>query len=203
VLGEKEFGLGKGLSNLVYITLSTGIGGGAIVDGKLLIGKDGNAVEIGHMVIDKEGKLLCGCGKPGHWEAYCSGANIPRFVRLWFKSHEVEKSKLFELGGTNLSKLTSKLLFEAAKLGDEVAIQVVEEIGRLNAMGFANLINAYDPELITVGGAVALNNPELVLRPIKKYVKDFAVNRVPKIALTPLGEDVTLYGLLAVVLRSD
>ncbi|MHA1595434.1 MAG: ROK family protein, partial [Candidatus Baldrarchaeia archaeon] len=70
VIGEKMYGRGEKYENIVYVTLSTGIGGGVYVDGNLLIGKDGNAAEIGHMVIDMEGKLVCGCGKRGHWEAY-------------------------------------------------------------------------------------------------------------------------------------
>jgi len=80
VVGEKYFGAGKDVENLVYITLSSGIGGGAIVDGNILFGKDGNAVEIGHIVVDYRGSLRCGCGGYGHWEAYTSGKNIGRFV---------------------------------------------------------------------------------------------------------------------------
>ncbi|HDN01509.1 MAG TPA: ROK family protein, partial [Candidatus Bathyarchaeota archaeon] len=77
VMGEKHFGLGRNHDNLVYITISTGIGGGIYVNGHLLIGKDGNAHEIGHFTIDFEGRLICGCGRRGHWEAYCSGNGIP------------------------------------------------------------------------------------------------------------------------------
>ncbi|MDH5795766.1 MAG: ROK family protein, partial [Candidatus Bathyarchaeota archaeon] len=82
VMGERFFGAGNDHENLAYITLSTGIGGGIFVDGHLLVGKDGNATEVGHFTIDYEGRLLCGCGKRGHWEAYCSGEGIPNFVRL-------------------------------------------------------------------------------------------------------------------------
>ncbi|GAI94384.1 unnamed protein product, partial [marine sediment metagenome] len=82
VLGEKMYGAGKGLRNLVYVTLSTGLGGGAIVDGHVLIGKDGNAVEVGHLTIDPDSPLVCGCGCRGHWEAYSSGRNIPKYARL-------------------------------------------------------------------------------------------------------------------------
>jgi len=203
VLGEWRFGLGRGLRNLVYITLSTGIGGGAVVDGHLLLGKDGNAHEIGHIVIDQEGRLVCGCGKRGHWEAYCSGSNIPNFVRLLLEEKspgEVEGSLLLRMASSP-SNITAKLLFDAAKRGDRLALEIVEEIGRLNAIGFANVINVYDPELITVGGSVALNNPELVLPPIRRYVGDYAINRVPRIELTPLGGDVVLLGALASVLH--
>ena len=81
VLGEHFYGAGKGVYNLFYVTFSTGLGGGAMVDGHLLMGKDGNAVEVGHLTIDPDSEIVCGCGCPGHWEAYCGGMNIPRFAR--------------------------------------------------------------------------------------------------------------------------
>jgi len=204
VLGERKFGAGKGLDNIVYITIGTGIGGGAIVDGRLLLGKDGNAVEIGHLTIDFRGRLKCGCGKKGHWEAYCSGRNIPNFVRMRLEEIDkktVKKSLLFKKVKGDLSKLSSQDLFNAAKSGDKLSLQLIEETGILNAIGFANVINAYDPSLITVGGTVTLKNKKLVLPPIKKYVKNYAVNRLPKIMATPLGEDVGIYGAVAAVLK--
>lgn len=206
VLGERGFGAGKGLDDLVYITLGTGIGGGAIVDGHLLLGKDGNAAEIGHITIDYFGRLKCGCGKMGHWEAYCSGRNIPNFVRMKLEEvneKEVESSPLFKSVGGNLSKLSPKVLFNRAKRGDGLSLTIVEEIGRLNAIGFANIINAYDPSLITVGGSIALRNKELVMDPIKKYVKNYTRNRIPRIMVTPLGEDISIYGAIAAILKSQ
>lgn len=200
VLGEHKWGVGKNSKNLVYVTLSTGIGAGAYIDDNLLLGKDGNAVEIGHITIDFEEKLKCGCGKKGHWEAYCSGRNIPNLVRLLVKEKfKTRNSLLFKYAGNDLSKLTTAILFNLAKARDKLALQLVDEIGRLNAIGFANLINAYDPELITVGGAIALNNPKLVLNPIKKYIKNYAFNRIPEIRITPLGEGIVLYGATAAV----
>ena len=204
VLGESIFGAGKGLDNLVYITIGTGIGGGAIVDGHLLLGKDGNAVEIGHITIDYEGRLECGCGKRGHWEAYCSGRNIPNYVRMRLEEVDEElkrQSLLFKKIKGELSQLSPQDLFEAAKRGDKLSLQLVEEIGVLNAIGFANVINAYDPSLITVGGTVALKNEELILPPIRKYVKNYAVNRLPKIIITPLGENIGIYGGISIVLK--
>ncbi len=205
VIGEHYYGAGKGIKNHVYITISTGIGGGVYVDGHVLVGKDGNAHEIGHMVIDYEGRLVCGCGKRGHWEAYCSGANIPNFARLLMSQmnkKEVENSLLFKLTNGDLSKLTAKMIYDSAKQGDKVALRIVEEVGRLNAIGFANVINVYDPELITVGGSVALNNPKLIMEPILKYVGDYTINRLPKIMLTPLAGDVVIYGALALVFHT-
>lgn len=204
-LGEREFGAGKGLDNLVYITIGTGIGGGAIVDGHLLLGKDGNAVEIGHITIDYKGRLKCGCGKLGHWEAYCSGRNMPNYIRMRLKEIKNEElkrqSSLFKKIKRKAFQLSSQDLFEAAKKGDKLSLQLVEELGVLNAIGFANVINAYDPSLITVGGTVALKNKEFILPLIRKYVKNYAVNRLPKIIATPLGEDIGIYGGISIVIK--
>lgn len=200
VMGEKRFGAGRNVKNLAYITLSSGIGGGVYVNNHLLLGKDGNASEIGHITIDFEGRLECGCGKRGHWEAYCSGSNIPNFVRMWLKEkNEKERSLLMKLARGDLSNITTKMLYRAASMGDELSISIVEEIGKLNAIGFANVINAYDPSLITVGGSIALKSPDLTMKPIMEHVKDYTMNRVPKIIITPLGEDVVLYGAVAMV----
>ena len=204
-MGERDFGAGRGVENLVYVTISTGIGGGVYVDGHLLIGKDGNAHEIGHITIDMEGRLQCGCGKRGHWEAYCSGMNIPNYVRLLLEGKDqktVEKSLLMKLAGGYRQKITAKGLYDAAKAGDPLSKEFVEKIGELDAIGFANIINAYDPELITVGGTVTLKNPDLVMEPIHKHVEKYALNRLPEIRITPLGEDVGLYGALAAVYLS-
>jgi glucokinase len=199
-LGEKTFGAAKGLDNYVYVTIGTGVGGGAIVNGTLLLGKDGNAHEIGHLTIDYSGRLTCGCGKRGHWEAYCSGKNIPNFVRMRFGELDkdvVKASLISKKTGGDLSKLTAADLFDAARKRDKLSLKLVEEIGILNAVGFADVVNLYDPSLITVGGTVTLKNEKAVLSPIKIHVRDFAVNRLPEIKITPLGKDAGLYGAVA------
>jgi glucokinase len=203
-LGENTFGAAKRLDNFVYITIGTGIGCGAIVNGTLLLGKDGNGHEVGHFVIDSEGKLICGCGKPGHWEGYCSGRNIPNFVRMRIKemaAEAVKESSLFKRVGGDLSKLVAADLFAAAKEHDGLSLDLVNELGVLNAIGFANVISAYDPSLITVGGTVTLKNKRMIMSPIRKHVGRYTVNRVPEIAITPLGDDVGLYGAVATAMR--
>ena len=200
VLGEQRFGAGKGYSNIVYVTISTGLGGGAIVDNHLLMGKDGNAPEIGHVTINSDSDIKCGCGSFGHWEAYSSGRNIPRNAMKLMKS-SWRKSLIADLIGGDLDLLTSKTIYDAAKQGDEVALGVVAEIGRINAIGFANITNLFDPELITVGGSIALNNPRLVLDPIHENIDKHLINRKPEIMVTPLGEDAVLIGALALAMR--
>ncbi|MCW3978525.1 MAG: ROK family protein [Candidatus Bathyarchaeota archaeon] len=200
VLGEQRFGAGKGLRNLAYVTLSTGLGGGAIVDGHLLVGKDGNAVEIGHLTIDPDSSLVCGCGCRGHWEAYSSGSNIPNFARLLLEGEKGDSLLLGKAGG-DPSGITAEALFDAAKRGDPTAKYIVSRIGEVNAIGFADIVNAFDPELITVGGSIALNNPDLILQPILENIDRHLINRRPDIEITPLGEDAVLYGALALAMQ--
>jgi len=200
---EKVYGAGRGFRNLVYITLSTGIGAGVIVDDHLLLGKDGNAHEVGHIVVDYMGTMRCGCGGYGHWEAYCSGINIPKFVKrlLEEKYRDQLKSSLLRREWCK-NNLTTELLFNYAKQGDVLAVKIVEEeIGRLNAAGIASVVNCYDPEVVFLGGAIALNNEELVVKPIAEYVEMYITNRKPKVMITDLGEDASLKGAIAIVAK--
>lgn len=201
VLGEHVFGAGTETDNLFYVTMSTGLGGGAIVDGHLLNGKDGNAVEIGHLTIDPGSTVVCGCGCPGHWEAFSGGKNIPFYAGTLLRGRRWRNSLLGELTGGDPRMITTEMIFDLARQGDEHALLVVEELGRVNAVGFADIVNAYDPELITVGGSVALNNPDLVIEPIERLIPGHTINRIPRIMLTPLGEDVVLYGALAAAMK--
>lgn len=203
VLGEKEYGAGKGLRNLVYVTLSTGLGGGAIVDGHVLIGKDGNAVEVGHLTIDPDSPLVCGCGCRGHWEAYSSGRNIPKYARLLLSEIKAEGSLLQELAGGDPGGITAEILFEAARRLDPTALTIVRKIGAVNAIGFADIVNVFDPQLITVGGSIALENPDLILKPILENIDRHLINRRPDIMITPLGEDAVLYGALALAMSDE
>jgi len=194
-LAEKFYGKGKNYENLVYVTISSGIGGGAIINGKLILGKDGNALEVGHMRVDLENRLKCGCGKYGHWEAYCSGRGIPNFVRYLAKEYrDVKKSKLY-LATDGFKNLEAKHVFEFAKV-DKFSKFVVEEIGKINSVAVSNLINLFDPEIIVIGGSVALNNKELILKPIRKHLKENVFNRIPKITFTDLKENSLLGAFL-------
>lgn len=198
-LGERNFGAGRGHENLVYVTISTGIGGGAIVDGHLLVGKDGNAAEIGHLVVDPAGRLICGCGRPGHWEAYCSGKGIPRLAMLLAgaEAREGAEARLEKMLGLGRGPVDSASVLGAAARGNKFGARVAEEMGRLNSLGMADVVDMFDPSLITIGGGVALNNQELVLGPIRQLVPKNAINRVPEIVITPLGDDAGLIGALS------
>jgi len=200
VLGERMFGAGRKTENLVYITISTGIGGGAVINGQLLLGKDGNAMEVGHITINPELKLKCGCGKNGHWEALASGQHIPKLFEHWLKSKktiEIKKSRiykfLFRKQGLNTEKI-----FACARENDELCLNFIDFLGDINAIAIADISNTLNPSLILLGGAVTLNNKELIIEPIKKYLPQHtAYNLLPQIEATPLGEDVCLLGAAA------
>ena len=202
VIGEKFFGAGRKSDNIVYITLSSGIGGGAIVDGNVLFGKDGNAVEIGHIVVDYLGNLRCGCGGYGHWEAYTSGKNVGKFVKFLVEKKYGSKAyreSILSKYSPSPDRLNYPQIIAAVSKKDSLALSIMEDIAKINAAGFAGVINAYDPEVISVGGSIVLRNPpELILDPVRKKLKSLIINREPKILVTPLGDDVVLLGAVAI-----
>lgn len=193
-VGVKWWGEGQGVSNLVYVTISTGIGGGVYVDGELLLGKEGNAHEIGHTVVDAEERLACGCGRRGHWEAYSSGRGIPNLTRYLAElRRDLREATSLAIN----SSLSAKDVFEAFRKGDPLAREVVAWVNRFNAYGFANIVDVYDPEIIVVGGSVALNNQDVLLEGLRSRVENYAVNTVPEIVPTKLGGNVGILGALA------
>ncbi len=192
VLGERFYGrVVKGCDNLVYVTMSTGIGGGAIVNGKLLLGKRGNAVEIGHTVVDHELKIKCNCGGYGHWEAYCSGVGIPKLVKFYAKL----------LGETSLvkpsSKIDAKKVFEGARAGIRFFRWIAEMVGKFNSIGIGNVASIFDPEVIILGGSVAVNNQDVLLPSIKRHLKKHSFVKDFRLEMTSLGDEACLYGALA------
>jgi glucokinase len=190
VIGER-FHSNRNPDDMAYVTISSGIGAGVCVDGGVLSGWDGNAGEVGHMVVDPDGAMACGCGRPGHWEAYCSGNNIPRYAEYLHESAGI---------GTDLPLGTDG--FDAADVfaaagEDELAARTIERVGEWNAIGMTNLAQAYAPLVMYVGGAVALHNPETVLEPVRDTLSESVFNNVPEIQLTTLGDDVVLKGAVA------
>jgi len=187
-IGERFFGDGD--DHLVYLTLSTGIGAGAVVDGHVLVGWRGNAAEVGHVTLSPDGRS-CGCGGAGHWEAYCSGANVPGYAR---DLHDGEETRL-ELDDPDLD---AAAVFEADAAGDAFATRVVDRIGRWNALGVATVVHAYAPETVAVGGGVARNNPDRILAPIREGLsRHVDVVSVPKIRLADEDGDAVVRGALA------
>ncbi|WP_226012998.1 ROK family protein [Halomicrobium salinisoli] len=191
VIGERYFS-DRNPDDMVYLTISSGIGAGICVDGDILAGWDGNAGEVGHMTIDPTGLMTCGCGAEGHWEAYCSGNNIPRYATALHREDPVPTELRVDDGDFGAADV-----FAAAKRGDEFAEYVIEQVGHLNAIGVANIVNSYAPLVVYVGGAVALNNPDEVLEPIREQIPPMLMANLPDIKLTQLGDDVVVMGALA------
>ena len=189
-IGERFYS-DRNPDDMVYLTISSGIGAGVSVDGRVLSGWDGNAGEVGHMVVDPQGRRTCGCGRDGHWEAYCSGNNIPKYARMLAEDDDVDTALPLDDGD-----FTAADVFEHAGR-DTLADHVLDQVAWWNTVGVTNVAQAYAPLVIYVGGAVALNNPDLVLDPIRENLQEGVFNNVPEVALTTLGDDVVLRGAVA------
>jgi len=214
VLGEVYFGVGKDTKDkrslhLAYVTISTGIGGGVWDGGHLLRGKDGNAAEVGHILV-KEGGLKCDCGNYGCAEAYCSGTGIVRNARMRLINEDLRPEEGYgseilklarERAGSGapewklLEAITAPMIFEAAARGDRLAQEVIDEAVHYSGIVLADIANAYDPEIITVGGAMALEHPE-ILEPMKEEMLKHLNVAPPEVVLTPLGYGAVEYGAL-------
>ena len=192
VIGER-FHSARNPDDMVYLTISTGIGAGIAVDGHIVNGWDGNAGEVGHFAIDPEGRMRCGCGRDGHWEAYASGSGIPRYA-CWLANHadgDVETDLPIE--DPTFSAVD---VFDA--LGnDSLADLTIDRVGMWNALGLANVVHAYAPLVVSIGGAVALNNQASIIDPLQDALERLVMANVPQVQPTALGEDVVLHGALA------
>jgi glucokinase len=191
-LGEWRYGAGQGHHNLVYLTISTGIGGGVIADGRLLLGDSGLASELGHITLIPDGPL-CGCGLPGHLEAYASGTAIARYVR-----EELAKGRASML---NLQPPpNAKEIDDAAKLGDPLAVEAISQAGRFMGYGIANFLQIFNPSIIILGGGVSRSGSywwDAVQQSLRRSVISDAYFQ--SLVLTPaaLGDDAGLLGALA------
>ena len=173
-LAELKYGAGKSCKNFIFVTISTGIGGGIIIDKKLYRGVDGSAGEIGHMVIDKNGKR-CGCGMPGDLEVLGSGRA--------FKPSPIKVEK-------------------AARSGKSWAKKEIDKVARNLGLGFAGIINIFNPEMIIVGGGVS-NLGELLLKPLRKYAKQYALplpGKTVKIVGARFKNEAALMGAVTICL---
>jgi glucokinase len=195
VIGER-FHSERNPDDMVYLTISSGIGAGICVDGNVLSGWDGNAGEVGHMTLDPHGFMTCGCGHEGHWEGYCSGNNIPKYAAELHAEDPVETA--LPVGDPDFDAVD---VFEHAGR-DEFADHVIDQVAYWNAMGVANIVHAFAPLIVFVGGAVALNNPELTLDPIREHLPEMVMSNIPQLELTTLGDDVVLKGAIASALTA-
>lgn len=206
VWGEVTYGHGRDHSNVLYITMSTGIGGGAVVNDTLLLGADGNAHEIGHVIVDtSEDALTCGCGGIGHWEAYCSGMGIPKLIqRELNKKKNIENTKLSDIVKSCKDPRDITVhFFNLLREGDPFCREIFEKICIFNARGIASAIHLYNPELVIFGGSIALNNYDLIME-FRKYLGQYLMRgfRIPEFRLTKFGDNVVLVGAAALVFNT-
>ena len=194
-LGECWKGSGAGCENMVFATLGTGVGGGIVVGGKVIHGVHGAAGEIGHRVLNKEETEVCGCGKRGCVEQYCSATGIVRLA----KKHLAATDKATVL--QNNETLTCKDIFDAAKAEDAVALEITEQFYSYLGEFLANVCCVVDPEVIVLGGGVSKAGQPL-LDGAKKYYQHFVfhASRDVKLALASLGNDAGAYGAFKLVL---
>jgi glucokinase len=192
-LGEHCLGAGRGMDNLIYLTIGTGIGGAIIIDGRLYTGACGSAGEIGHMTIDTNGPK-CECGNTGCLETLASGRAIARAAIQRISSGE--RSSLAELTDGKLTNITAREVAIAARQGDPLAASVINNAAAYLGVGMVNLVNIFNPEMIIVGGGVA-SLGDLLLNPVRQLVRERAFpvsSAAVRIVTTELGRDAGLLG---------
>lgn len=194
-LGEFYAGAGRGVSNLVAITLGTGIGGGVIVNNRLVQGFNYAGTELGHMVIERNGEL-CNCGRRGCWEAYASATALIRQTKVAMAAHP--DSLLWnEVGDKDLDRVNGRTVFAAMEKGDEVAEQVVRTYAEYLAVGLVNIVNIFQPEIVCIGGGIS-NAGEVLLAPVRKIMdqEDYARDSAHRCRLVraQLGNDAGVIG---------
>jgi glucokinase len=198
-LGEHRFGSGRGVDHLIYVVVGTGVGGGLILDGRLYHGASGMAGEIGHIVVKPDGPI-CSCGRRGCLEALTSGPSIAREARQ--RMREGTPTLIAELAEGDESRVTAKLVAQAAERGDKVAKRVLAEAMHYLGLGMASLVHTLNPELIVFGGGVA-NLGERMFGPVREAIAELAfpeAARAVRVAPAQLGENAGVLGAAAVAL---
>jgi len=196
-LGELYFGQREAHDCVLHVTFGTGIGGGVVENGQVLRGESGQAGEFGLLPVAPESDLSS-TGVTGAWEAFCSGRGIPRYVRhrLETDGEWAAEDTEFTQSVANGDSLSAPMVFTAAAEGDPFAQSSLEQLSRYNAAGIGALCNAFNPGLVTLGGGVALNNQEWLLEGIERYLEAYCFVDRPSLSITPLGEEIGLYGAL-------
>ncbi len=192
-LGEHRFGAGRGVNNLVYLTVGTGIGGGIIINGRLYFGSSGSAGEIGHMTIDVNGPR-CNCGNIGCLEVLASGSAVAREAIR--RIRQGEGSSLTEIMEGKIENITAEKVGAAAQDGDCLALEVITGAATYLGVGMVNLVNIFNPEMIIVGGGVAKMG-DLLLNPARQVVRERAFllpAEAVRIVPAQLGEDSGVLG---------
>ncbi|MDR1391584.1 MAG: ROK family protein [Clostridiales bacterium] len=181
--GEFICGGAQNTGSSVTITLGTGIGGGMIINGKIYSGLNGAALEIGHMIINPGGRL-CTCGRRGCWETYSSATGLIRITKD--KLEKNKNSLVWNMCNKNLENMDAAMIFEAAKLHDDIAQKIVELYIRYLGDGITNIVNIFQPEKLIISGGISKQG-EYLLKPLKKYVDENKYTRSCDVRQTELS----------------
>ncbi len=196
-LGEAMGGAARGAKLSVMITLGTGIGGGVILDGKIYSGFNYAGAELGHMVIAYDG-VPCTCGRKGCWEAYSSATGLVRMTKE--KMADCADTLMWALCGGDLAKASARTAFDAAKKDDRAGAEVVDAYIRYLACGVTNIINIFQPDVLSIGGGIC-NEGDYLLKPLTAIVEKDQYTRSnaikTKICIAELGNDAGILGAAA------
>ena len=188
-LAEYRFGAGRGYASVLYMTMSTGIGGGIVLNGEIYHGANDSAGEVGHQILLPDGPL-CGCGKRGCLEALCSGPAIARRAKDAIQTES--DTEILELVNGDIEAVKSEHVLEAAKKGDALALRLIDETAYYMGWGIANLVNILNPDIVLLG-TIAIAAGDLLLEPIRKTVSSYAMTRpaeAVRIMPAQLGESL-------------
>ena len=192
-MGEMWLGAGRGEKNLVMVTLGTGVGGGVIVDGRMIVGHHGAGGEIGHICVNREEEDACGCGLHGCLEQYASATGIAKLARKAL-SGEHEETVLH-------GEPSAKDVFDAVKAGDALATRIADEFGRYLGGALASIAVVADPAVFVIGGGGSKAGPVLIPFVEKAFLeKAFFANKDTKIVLAELGNDAGICGAARLIL---
>ena len=193
-LGEIWMGAAKGAKNAVMVTLGTGVGGGVVVNGKVIDGVHGAGGEIGHITVNRHETAICGCGKRGCLEQYSSATGV---VRCMKKLLDENPDTPCVLRGTEFA---AKDVFDAARNGDALAAREVDEMSDTLGMALANIASTVDPEAFLVGGGVARAG-DVLFAPLNKHFQEYAFKscRETPIKQASLGNDAGIYGAVRLI----
>lgn len=201
-LAEHVYGAGRGYKHMVYVTISTGIGAGIIIDGRLYTGSRGFAGEVGHITIDRNGPV-CNCGNVGCLEALASGTAVARMARDRLASGE--RGVLADRAGGDLSRVDARMVAEAAISGDGLAKEIMHQVANNLGHGVVSILHAFDPEIIVIGGGMS-RSLELLLPGVSRQIERHAMahhrGRLPVVG-SQLGDEVSLLGAAALAFEAD
>jgi glucokinase len=199
-IGEMIYGGAKGMKNFVMYTLGTGVGSGIVVNGDLVYGHDGFAGECGHTILIPEGRM-CGCGTPGHLEAYCSAPGMKRTAFELMVKYNASNSLLAD---KSYNELDSKMIFEAAEKGDKIALEVFELTGKWLGQGLADTVHYLSPEAIFLfGGPTAAG--DYIFKPTKESMEEYLLpiyrNKIKILPSQLKSGDAAIVGASALVYK--